>query len=112
MTEEQPDVPVEELWQRFHEVVNMTSPELVDWLGVSEELAPDPGQQAPPLGVAVLDILRKRRTDLTKADLDAMWQVIGIVEEETEGRSTHELANDERARYRLCNVGHDPLRAG
>lgn len=104
-------MPVDELWRRFHEVVNMTSRELVDWLGTSEDLAPDPNQAAPPLGVAVLNILRKRRTDLTNADLDVMSQVISIVEEETEGLTTQQVASDERRRYRLCNVGHDPLRA-
>lgn len=106
-----PNVPVDDLWQRFHEVVNMTSRELVDWLGVHEELAPSPAQEAPPLGVAVLDILRKRRTDLTDSDLDTMWQVVALVEDETEGRTKDDLASDERALYRLCNVGHDPLRA-
>lgn len=111
MTQE-PNPPVDELWQRFHEVVNMTSRELVEWLGVSEDLAPSPVRAAAPLGVAVLEILRKRRTDLTDADLDAMWRVVTLVEDETEGRTTADLAADERARYRLCNVGHDPLRAG
>ncbi|MPY80651.1 MAG: DUF3140 domain-containing protein [Actinophytocola sp.] len=107
-----PDVPVEELWQRFHELVNMTSRELTDWLGTSEELAPDPAQRAPALGVAVLGILRKRRTDLTGDDRDIMWQVISVVEDETAGRSTAELLSDERRRYRLLNVGHDPIKAG
>ena len=40
----------EELWQRFHDAVNMTSRELVDWLGVQLELAqarPGPSEPAP-----------------------------------------------------------------
>lgn len=108
----EPTPSADELWQRFHEVVNMTSPELTDWLGVTEDLAPDPGQQAPPLGVGVLAVLRKRRTDLTAEDLNVMARAIGVVEDETAGRTRQEIVSDERRRFRLCNVGHDPLRAG
>lgn len=116
MTEDQvrrdPDTPVEELWERFHELVNMTSKELADWLGQRKELVADPADTAPPLGKAVLGILRKRCTDLTTDDLDIMWRVIAIVEDETEGQSVGALASEERRRYRLMNLGHDPIRAG
>lgn len=101
-----------ELWQRFHEAVNMTSRELTDWLGTSKELQRDPTGSAPALGTAVLGILRKRFTDLTEDDRQTMWRVITVVEEETAGRSTGDILADERRRYRLLNVGHDPVKAG
>jgi hypothetical protein len=111
MTE--PTPPVEDVWDRFHEVVNMTSQELVSWLGVTEDLKAAPGPaQPPPLGVAVVEILRKRKTDLTDADVETMTKVVEVVEDETEGLSSAEIGNDERRRRRLLNVGHDPLRAG
>lgn len=109
MTEGSP-LPAEELWDRFHQAVNMTSRELVEWLGVTEDISPTPGaNDPPPLGVAVLGILRKRRTDLTDDDVDVMRRVVELVEEEADA-SLRELANNERRRHRLLNVGHDPLR--
>lgn len=102
----------EEIWERFHAAVNMTSRELLDWLGTQPDLAPHPGENQPAkLGLAVVDVLGKRRTDLTEADVEVMRKVVDVVEEETEGASEEDFANDERKRYRLLNVGHDPLRA-
>src|SRR5690606_16457050 len=75
---------VDELWRRFHEVVNMTSRELIDWLWMEPDLVPQPGPpQPPPLGVAVLKLLGKRRVDLTEDDLETMRKVIEVVEDET-----------------------------
>jgi Protein of unknown function (DUF3140) len=102
----------EEIWERFHEAVNMTSRELLDWLGTHPDLAPHPGDNQPAeLGLAVVQVLAKRRTDLTDDDLETMRKVVDVVEEETEGVAEEEFANDERRRYRLLNVGHDPLRS-
>ena len=100
----------EELWQRFHDAVNMTSRELVDWLGVQLELdqaRPGPSEPAP-LGLAVVEILGKRKTDLTDDDMAAMHHVVEIVESETSGLSKDEIVADDRRRHRLMTVGHDP----
>lgn len=103
---------VEEPWERFHHVVNMTSQELTAWLGAEPDVtSPPPGGPAPPpLGQAVVGILGKRRVDVTDNDLATMEQVIDIVENETEGLTKEEVVNDERKRHRLMNVGHDPVR--
>lgn len=106
---------LDELWERFHGVVNMTSRELVDWLGVQPDLdgvVPPEEQRRPPLGVAVVRILAKRRVDLTDGDCDVMTKVIDVFEEETAEASREEQVSDERRRHRLMNVGHDPLREG
>lgn len=102
----------DELWQRFHDAVNMTSRELIDWLGVKVELdAGQPGPDEPaPLGQAVVQILGKRKTDLTGDDIAAMNEVLEIVEAETGGMSKDEIMADERRRHRLMTVGHDPAR--
>ncbi|WP_203454230.1 DUF3140 domain-containing protein [Jiangella aurantiaca] len=107
-------VEVEEIWDRFHQVVNMTSRELTDWVGVQPELdGPLPGDEpAAPLGTAVIEILGKRRVDLTDEDLDAMARVIEVVESETDGLTQDEILADERRRHRLMTVGHDPYRTG
>jgi hypothetical protein len=109
---ERTPLEVEELWQRFHDVVTMTSRELIDWLGVQPDLdGPLPGSPGrAPLGEAVVEILGKRRTDLTDDDFDVMRRVIEIVESETAGATKDEILADERRRHRLMTVGHDPFR--
>lgn len=106
-------IPADEddLWQRFHRAVNMSSRELVDWLGQEPDLGPRPGPSRPsPLGQAVVGILGKRRTDLTDEDLTVMRKVIDVVDDETAGVSAEEVVADNRRRHRLLNVGHDALR--
>ena len=102
---------MDELWQRFHHAVNMTSRELLDWLGAEPDVTPHPGPaERPALGMAVLGVLSKRRTDLTDEDLAVMRTVVDVVDAETSGVTHDEMLADERRRYRLLNVGHDPLR--
>ncbi|NDL58385.1 DUF3140 domain-containing protein [Phytoactinopolyspora mesophila] len=102
---------VDDLWKTFHRVVNMTSRELREWLGVQPDIAPQPTHERSPLGLAVADILAKRRVDLTVEDLAVMQRVVDVVEEEAAAAPRRAQANDERRRHRLMNVGHDPLRA-
>ncbi|TDC47509.1 DUF3140 domain-containing protein [Jiangella ureilytica] len=92
----------------------MTSRELTDWVGVQPELdGPLPGGDQPaPLGLAVIEILGKRRVDLTDDDLDAMARVVEVVETETDGLTQDQILADERRRHRLMTVGHDPYRSG
>lgn len=111
MTDSPDQAEIEEVWEQFHSVVNMTSRELLDWLGVEPDVRVTPGPPEPaPLGMAVVSILAKRRTDLTSSDLDAMRRVIEIVTEETAGEPPEKVAADERRRHRLLNVGHDVLK--
>ena len=108
-------------WNRFHEVVNMSSRELRDWLGVDAEDAADgprdvdAGPPADPddrvLGRRVLDILGKRRTDLTRDDVDVMGHVVARVERLSGGLPEEPAAGTDRRRHRLMSLGHDPLRA-
>lgn len=109
MADQQGSPEIDQLWERFHSVVNMTSRELAEWIGVEPDISPGP-QEPPPLGMAVVNILGKRRMDLTPDDVEVMRKVIDIVEEETAGVPHDELANNERRRNRLRNIGHDVLR--
>lgn len=112
-------------WNHFHEVVNMSSRELRDWLGVDAEDAAgesegvagvDAGPAADPddrdLGWRVLEILGKRRTDLTRDDVDVMGHVVARVERLRGGMPEEPAAGTDRRRHRLMSMGHDPLRAG
>jgi hypothetical protein len=103
------------LWENFHRAVNMTSRELRDWLaveGAGEETEEVPDQAGPPLGHRVLDILGKRRADLTADDVHDMQRVIDKVTS-LRGGDTGEwepTAGEDGWRRRLMDVGHDPLK--
>ncbi|GHE87056.1 hypothetical protein GCM10017786_18270 [Amycolatopsis deserti] len=102
----------EALWDEFHRVVNMTSRELGDWLRVrsagtdSEEL---PDQAGTKTGQHVLEILGKRRTDLTEDDERVMRKVVEKVHAERRD-DLEPTAGQENWRHRLMTIGHDPLK--
>lgn len=102
------------LWDEFHQVVNMTSDELRAWLltaASGDDALPDQsGLGIPELGLQVIDLLRKRKTDLTEADTETMRQVVEFVEDQSERRPTS-VEPDDAWRHELMNVGHDPLKA-
>jgi hypothetical protein len=102
----------DELWEDFHRVVNMTSRELRDWLavqGAEEETEEVPDRAGSHLGHRVLEILGKRRADVTADDVDVMGQVVERVA--AQRRADLEPTAGEAAwRRRLMNVGHDPLK--
>ncbi|MGW0806571.1 DUF3140 domain-containing protein [Nonomuraea sp. NPDC002799] len=104
MTEE---VDIGRLWEDFHRGVNMTSEELRAYLlaAASDEegFPPDPDLGIDELGRAVLHVLNKRKTDLTKTDIEVMQQVVELVE-------TLDSRTDDDSRRALLTVGHDPLR--
>ena len=106
---------VELVWQEFHEIVNMTSEELRAWLltDASGETAlpADPGLELPELGERVVRLLRKRKVDLTRDDIDVMERVADYVAERTTNPPADGEQNEEWRRS-LMTVGHDPLKPG
>src|SRR6266568_2676748 len=92
------DPEVAEVWEDFHALVNMSSPELRDWLlntpdGV-DTYAPEPDIDVHALGLQVLQVLEKRRTDLTQSDIDLMREVTELIR----GRLRNAPEADVRAR--------------
>ncbi|XVQ11327.1 DUF3140 domain-containing protein [Spirillospora sp. CA-255316] len=110
-----PDPPdVELLWDEFHQVVNMTSDEIRVWLltdaaGESGAFPADPGMELPELGTRVVDLLRKRKADLTGDDADVMRKVVEFVEDQV-ADAPPDAAQDDSWRRSLMTVGHDPLK--
>ena len=111
MTRSNPEI--EPIWTTFHQLVNMTSPELRDWLLATPDgahaYAPEPGIDIHELGGRVLRLLEKRRGDLTDGDV----AVMRLVTEYIVGRLTNvpkDVATDEPWRDTLLTLGHDPLR--
>ena len=102
---------LDQLWDDFHQVVNMTSRELRDWLhsppaqGVPGLVPDDPTAQET--GRRVVEILAKRKVDLTDDDVNRMRFVVNYV------RSRHPEdagAGDELWRHQLMTIGHDPMK--
>ncbi len=100
------------LWENFHRVVNMTSRELRDWLaveGAGETSEALPDQAGSALGRRVLDILGKRRGDLTDDDARVMQSVVDRVTARR-GDELDATVADDHERRRLMDIGHDPLK--
>ena len=107
-------VEVDVAWDSFRQVINMTSEELRAWLltGASGEAASPagPGPALPELGRQVVELLRKRKAELTQQDADVMEQVVDFVlTQEAEGPAGME--SDDAWRHSLMTVGHDPMRS-
>ena len=104
-------VDVEVAWDSFHQVINMTSEELRAWLlSGAPDNAALPGETdlgLPDLGRQVVELLRKRKVELTQRDANVMEQVVDFVlTQEAEGPDE----SDEEWRRSLMTVGHDPMR--
>jgi Protein of unknown function (DUF3140) len=102
----------DELWQEFHTVVNMTSRELEDWLrtrSADEDDEALPDQAGTPTGRHVVQILGKRRGDLTDDDARVMRRVVERVRDQRRD-DLEPTAGDPGWRHRLMSLGHDPLK--
>jgi hypothetical protein len=103
-----------QVWEQFHAMVNMSSPELRDWLLNTPEgvdtYAPEPDIDIHALGLRVLQVLEKRRTDVTNADLDMMRDVTDLIRSRLSNPPEADV-NDEPWRDTLMTLGHDPTRA-
>jgi hypothetical protein len=105
------------VWEEFHRTVNMTSRELRDWLhsepaqGVRELLPGDPS--AVETGHRVLEILSKRKQDLTDDDIRHMRWVVEFVASRLEDRpdEAQTASRNDQWREELMTVGHDPLKS-
>ena len=102
----------DELWQEFHTVVNMTSRELEDWLrtrSADEDDEALPDEAGTPTGRHVVQILGKRRGDLTEDDARVMRRVVERVRAQRRD-DLEPTAGDAAWRHKLMSLGHDPLK--
>jgi hypothetical protein len=109
------DAELDELWEQFHTVVNMTSRDLADWLRVraADEDAEhflDEAGHLPGLstGHHVLRLLGRRKTDLDADDVATMRRVVDTVMSQRR-EDLEPTAGDAAWRHRLMTIGHDPL---
>jgi hypothetical protein len=103
---------VDVAWDSFRQVVNMTSEELRAWLLTEAGSGKSPAGPAaglPELGRQVVELLRKRKVELTQRDADVMEQVVDFVLTQ-EAQGPADTAGEEQWRRTLMTVGHDPMR--
>lgn len=103
---------VEQLWRDFHSCVNMTSEQLRDWLltrgSGPESFTGDPDLDLPQPGRRILAVLRKRKVDLTRTDIETMREAVDQIQALLAARPANGATDDEW-RHALLDRGHDPL---
>jgi DNA topoisomerase VI subunit B len=104
-----------DVYAEFRDAVNMTAGELKKWLGTDDSR--EVGQKASAgsesvghdSGRKIIQILGKKKSDLTDADEQHMRKVVGYVHRHTAQRPDGDVS-DTRWRRSLMNWGHDPLK--
>ncbi|MCS7482132.1 DUF3140 domain-containing protein [Umezawaea endophytica] len=98
----------------FSEAVNMTASELERWLDTDESKSVGQSNGGESVGHhsgrRIVDILGKKKADLTDADEKHMDKVVGYVHRHLAQRPSGDV-EDTRWRYSLMNWGHDPLKS-
>jgi hypothetical protein len=106
---------IDEVWKDFHEAVNMTASQIESWLDTDESKsvgqkssdgAESVGHQS---GRKIVAILRKKKGDLSHADIEWMRKVVGYVKRHSAQRPDGDIENS-NWRYSLMNWGNDPLK--
>ncbi len=104
------DTVTEQTWQDFHAVVNMTGQELREWLltdaSGEDAFDNDPARPVSRTGEDIVNLLNKRRTDVTESDTELMREVTEFVRDQL----ADPRREDAQWRRRLMSVGHDPLK--
>ncbi len=101
-------------YAEFRAAVNMTASELEKWLDTDEskqvgQKSPDGGESVGhDSGRKIVQVLRTKKADLTRADEAHMRKVVGYVKRHSAQRPDGDVT-DTRWRYSLMNWGHDPL---
>ncbi len=105
------DADLNQVWDEFHRLVNMPSPVLRDWLletpGGVDTYAAEPDVDIRTLGDRSLEILGKRKGDLTDDDVELMAEVVDEISQLLENRP-EVLADRGPWRDTLMTLGHDP----
>ncbi|MER2998460.1 DUF3140 domain-containing protein [Pontibacter populi] len=103
----------EQIYKDFKEAVNMTPSELEKWLKTDESKEvgykedDDSESVGHESGRKIIQILHKKKADLTDQDYAHMRKVVGYVHRHTAQRPSGNI-DDTPWRYSLKNWGHEP----
>jgi hypothetical protein len=91
----------------------MTAKELDDWLATEESRSVGESNGGESIGHRsgrrIVEILEKKKADISDADLDHMRKVNGYVKRHL-AQGPEKDVEESRWRYSLMNWGHDPLK--
>ncbi|MEU4643216.1 DUF3140 domain-containing protein [Micromonospora sp. NPDC023814] len=106
-----------DVYREFAEAVNMKPGELSTWLETEESKhvgwrkgtkgGESVGHES---GRKIIDLLRRKRDQLSEADYRHMRKVVGYVRRHMAQRPSGDVRQT-RWRYSLMNWGHDPVKA-
>lgn len=96
---------VDEVWDDWRDIVNMTARELDKWLDTDKSQSVD--QDA---GSRTSAILRSPKASLTDDDVEHMTEVVEFVKRHKGLRPRGDI-RETRWRYSLMNRGHDPMKS-
>lgn len=107
-------VEQQKILQDFHKAVNMSAPDLQQWLHTEQSKSvgqmDDDGEAiGHKSGRRIVEILVLNDSDYTEADFSQMKRVIGYVHRHLAQKPSGDIENS-RWRYSLMNWGHDPLK--
>jgi Protein of unknown function (DUF3140) len=103
----------DDVYAEFRDAVNMTASELTKWLATdaSREVGQKPSGGGESVGHdsgrKIVQILDKKKAELTEADQEHMRKVVGYVHRHAAQRPGGDVT-DTKWRYSLMNWGHDP----
>ena len=105
---------LDEIWPDWSDAVNMTRGELEKWLDTDE--SKEVGDKSSggestghKSGRKIVDILDKKKADITEADVEWMHKVVGYVKRHSAQGPESDVEHS-RWRYSLMNWGNDPLK--
>lgn len=104
----------DDIWDDWQQAVNMTAAELEKWLDTSESKSvgnkKGGGESVGHYsGRRIIDILGKKKADLTEDDAEWMHKVVGYVHRHRAQGPSSDVEHS-RWRYSLMNWGNDPLK--
>jgi hypothetical protein len=105
----------EAIHRAFYDAVNLSAGEVGRWLQTEESKAVGMVRRGETESVGrqsarrIVEILRKRKADLTESDYVHMRKVVGYVKRHRAQRPQGDITNT-RWRWSLMNWGHDPLK--
>lgn len=106
---------LDEIWDDWKDVVNMTATELSDWLQTSQskEVGAKSGDADESTGHRsgrrIVEILGSNKSDLDSDDVAHMRKVVGYVHRHRAQKPSGDVT-ETPWRYSLMNWGNDPLK--
>lgn len=105
----------DEVRDEWDELVNMSASELEDWLKTDESrsVGQDDGDgeaTGHKSGGRIVQILRKKKSDLDEDDRGHMAKVVGYIKRHAAQGGPDDDVEHSDWRYSLKNWGHDPMK--